>query len=56
MTHILSGAHTPRVINPEIPLVQSGNGKCSLSLFLRDTGVFKISNGPTGEFKQPSCR
>lgn len=56
MTYILSGTHTPRVINTEIPLVQSGDGKRGLALFLRYTGVFEISNGPTGEFKQPSCR
>ena len=53
MTYILSSANTPRVIDPDIPLVQSGDSKSGLSLFLRQTGVFKISNSPTSKFEQP---
>jgi len=35
MTYILSGAHTLRVVDPDIPLVQSSDSKSGLSLFLR---------------------
>ena len=55
-TCILSGTHTPRVIDPEIPLVESGDGKRRLSLLLRQTRIFEISNSPAGEFEQPSYR
>ena len=51
MTYILSGAHTPRIIDFEIPLVQSGDSKSGLPLLLRYTGIFEIPDSPTSEFE-----
>ena len=56
VTHVLSSTNTSRVIDPDVPLVQSGDSKSGLSLFLWQTGVFKIYNSPTSKFKQPGYR
>jgi len=50
-TYILSRTYTPRVINLEVPLVQGGDSKSGLPLFLGQTGVFEIPDGPTGKLK-----
>ena len=54
ITHIFSRVHTLRVVNPEVPLVQSSDVKSGISLFLWQTRILGISDSPAREFKQPS--
>lgn len=55
MTYVLCGIDTTIVVNVYFPLVESRNGEWSFSLRLWHTGVLKIFNGTSRNFKQPGC-